>query len=60
MLIRGCVEDIVAPDCYQQVADKIVDLERLRDDLVEEILTSSVYSDLISDVLYNGIKGFWL
>lgn len=55
-----CIEQVWSTEAQHQSVEKIVDLQRLRDDLVESILKSSIYAELISDLLYNGIKGFIL
>ncbi|HET8705467.1 MAG TPA: hypothetical protein VFM46_04110 [Pseudomonadales bacterium] len=45
---------------FQYVVEKGIDLEALRKDVIRAVMESPVYSQLLSDVLYHGIKDFVL
>lgn len=45
---------------FQYIVEKGIDLEDFRKDIIKSVLSSPVYSQLLSDVLYHGIKDFVL
>ncbi len=45
---------------YDQLTEAIVGMKPLRRELTRQVVQSSVYAMLVSNVLYNGIKGFVL
>lgn len=54
------LENVFSEQNHHQLTEKMIDLSRLREALVKASLNSSIYVDLVSDVLYNGIKDFLL
>jgi hypothetical protein len=54
------VEAILPRAVYDQVVTALAGMTSLRQEIVHQFVTSSVYTMLISDVLYRGIKGFVL
>lgn len=50
--------EVVSRDQYRILVDAIINLEELRHEMVYQAVTSPLYSRLISEVLYNGIKAF--
>lgn len=55
-----CVGEVLSKKEYDLCIEKMIDLKRLREDLIEQVLQSEIYRNLVSDVLYTGIKGFIL
>ncbi|MCW5853099.1 MAG: hypothetical protein KIT87_23730, partial [Anaerolineae bacterium] len=53
-------EQVLPRQLFDQGVDLIIDLEDLRQHITHQFITSSVYSMLISHVLYHGIKDFIL
>lgn len=53
-------QHLLSPQEFQYVVEKGIDLEALRKDIIKSVLESPVYSLLLSDVLYHGIKDFVL
>lgn len=54
------VEEVVPRELYDRVIEVVIDLQALRRHVTHQLVTSSVYSMLIANVLYQGIKGFIL
>lgn len=50
--------DIVSDRRVAETLDQALDLEALRGRMLEEVAASPLYSDFVSDLLYNGIKGY--
>jgi len=57
---KTSLENIFARKQYDDIIDKIVSLKSVRKDIVKKLVTSSVYSQQISEVLYAGIKEYLL
>ncbi len=57
---QTCPGDLINADEAERLIDRLLDLEDLRRDLVKAVLASPVYSDLLSDLLYNGIRDYLL
>ena len=45
---------------YDRIAANVIGMEELRREITHQVVTSSVYTMLISNVLYHGIKDFML
>lgn len=45
---------------YDQLAASVIGMEGLRREVTHQVVTSSVYTSLISNILYHGIKDFML
>lgn len=54
------VEAVVPRALYDRAVTSIAGMEELRHEVTRQVVTSSVYIRLISNVLYHGIKGFLL
>ncbi len=54
------LSDVFSKKQNQQLVEKIIDLSELREQIISALLNSSIYVQLVSDVLYNGIKDFML
>ena len=54
------IENLVSKDQYDKVVEDLIKLDGIRQELTSTFISSSVYTKLISDVLYNGIKDFML
>jgi hypothetical protein len=52
--------DIFSRKSYKDIVDKIGDLESARKDFIHWLVTSSIYSQQISEVLFTGIKEYLL
>ncbi|MBF0223853.1 MAG: hypothetical protein HQK76_00235 [Desulfobacterales bacterium] len=52
------LEDIILPKMVDDIVDKAVSLENARNELIHHVLSSSAYSYLISEVMYDGIKQY--
>ncbi|MBF0397672.1 MAG: hypothetical protein HQK78_12910 [Desulfobacterales bacterium] len=57
---NSTLKDIFARKQFDDIVDKIVSLKNVRNDLIHRFLSSSAYSKLISNVLYDGIKEYLL
>jgi len=57
---KTSLEDIFARKQYDDIVDKVVGLQSARNDLIRRIVTSSAYSQQISEVLFTGIKEYLL
>jgi len=57
---KTALEDIFARKQYDDIVDKIGTLKSARKDIIRRFVTSSVYSQQISEVLYAGIKEYLL
>ena len=57
---KTSLEDIFARKQYDDIVDKIGSLKSARKDIIRRFVTSSVYSQQISEVLYTGIKEYLL
>lgn len=54
------LSDIFPRKSYKDIVDKIGDLESARKDFIHWLVTSSIYSQQISEVLFTGIKEYLL
>lgn len=54
------VKDILPRKLFDEVVKNLIGLEELRHEVTHQVISSSVYSMLVSNVLYQGIKGFVL
>ncbi len=54
------VEDILPREVYDAAVEVITGLEDLREYITHQLVSTSVYAKLISNVLYQGIKAFVL
>jgi hypothetical protein len=57
---KTALEDIFARKQFDDIVDKIGSLKSARKDVIHRFVTSSVYSQQISEVLYAGIKEYLL
>jgi hypothetical protein len=57
---KTALEDIFARKQYDDIIDKAVGLKTARNDLIHRLVTSSAYSQQISEVLFVGIKEYIL
>jgi len=57
---KTALEDIFARKQYDDIIDKVVGLKTARNDLIHRLVTSSAYSQQISEVLFTGIKEYIL
>jgi len=57
---KTSLEDIFARKQYDDIIDKVGSLTTARNDLIHRLVTSSVYSQQISEVLFTGIKEYML
>ena len=57
---KTALEDIFARKQYDDIVDKAVSLKKARKDLIRRFVTSPVYSQQISEVLFTGIKEYML
>jgi hypothetical protein len=54
------LEDLVPRALFDRAAANVARMDSLRREITRQVVSSSVYTMLISDVLYHGIKGFIL
>jgi hypothetical protein len=52
--------ELVNRDHYEQVVSAVIGMTELRQEIMEQITTSTVYAGLLSHVLYHGIKDYLL
>lgn len=57
---KTAVKDVLSKDSYDLVANRIAQSGVTRKKIIAQTMESAVYTELISDVLYNGIKGYLL
>lgn len=57
---KTSLKDILARKQYDDIVDKVVSLKNARNDLIQWLVNSSVYSQQISEVLFTGIKNYML
>lgn len=57
---KTALEDIFARKQFDDIVDKIGSLKRARKDVIHHLVTSTVYSRQIAEVLYIGIKEYLL
>jgi hypothetical protein len=57
---KTSLEDIFARKQYDDIVDKVGSLKTARNDLIHRLVTSSAYSQQISEVLFVGIKEYLL
>ena len=55
---KTAIKDVASDDSYELLARRIAQSSILRKKIIARTTQSTVYSELISDVLYNGIKGY--
>ncbi len=51
-------EDILKKDTYDKVVDAIVEQKEIREEIIRKVISNPFYGEMISDMLYNGIKNF--
>ena len=54
------LDELMPRSLYDRIAANAIDMVGLRREIVHQVVTSSVYTMLISNVLYHGIKDFML
>ena len=54
------IEAVAPRALYDRVADSVIGMEALRREVTHQVVTSPVYTTLLSNVLYQGIKGYVL
>lgn len=54
------IEAVAPRNLYDRVAEGIIGMEALRREVTHQVVTSPVYTTLLSNVLYQGIKGYML
>jgi hypothetical protein len=54
------IEAIAPRSLYDRVAERIIGMEALRREVTHQVVTSPVYTTLLSNVLYQGLKGYVL
>lgn len=54
------IEAIAPRPLYDRVAERIIGMEALRREVTHQVVTSPLYTTLLSNVLYQGIKGYVL
>jgi len=57
---KTALEEIFARKQFDDIVDKIGSLKRARKDVIHHLVTSSVYSRQIAEVMYIGIKDYML
>ena len=57
---KTSLEDIFARKQFDDIVDKVGSLKSARSEIIRRFVTSSVYSQQISEVLYTGIKEYLL
>lgn len=60
LLKKTAIKDLLSKKSYNLIVDKVVGAGSLRQESIAGVMDSTVYSELISDVLYNGIKDYLL
>ena len=63
--IHSCVrndetklEEIMPKEQYDKIIENLIDLEDLRNEIINQAVSSKIFSMMISNALYKGIKGF--
>ena len=63
--IHSCVrndetrlEEVIPREQYDRVMENLIDLEDLRNEIIHQMVSSKIFSMMISNALYKGIKGF--
>jgi hypothetical protein len=51
-------EDILKKDTYDKIVDAIVEQKEIREAIIHKVISNPFYGEMISDMLYNGIKNF--
>ena len=54
------LNDILADKHFEQILDKILELENIRDYVLKELVINPVYAGLASDVVYYGLRDYLL
>lgn len=54
------LNDILADRHFEQILDKILELDSIRDYVVKELVINPVYAGLASDVVYYGLRDYLL
>jgi len=52
------VSDLLPQPVYDQIVGAIVEMRQIRPEIITQITTSTVYSQLVAHVLYHGIKTY--
>ncbi len=52
------VQDLLPKAVFDRAVDSIASMQALREQIVHQVVTSSLYSRLLANVLYHGIKTF--
>lgn len=51
-------EDILKKDTYDKIVNAIVEQKEIREEIIHKVISNPFYGEMISDMLYNGIKNF--
>lgn len=52
------LSDLLSDDMFEQILDQILSMEDLHEELVHESIANPLYSDMASELIYNGIRGY--
>lgn len=52
------LEDILSDKQFREFARKVAEMKELRERIIRESISNPMYADMISDVLYHGIKDY--
>ena len=52
--------EIVPKEVYDRIIDNLAAMQEMRQQLTHQLVNSAIYSRLIANVLYHGIKSFWV
>ncbi len=52
------LEGILPKDQYDELVENLIELEDLKNEIINQAVSSSIFSMMITNVLYSGIKGF--
>jgi hypothetical protein len=58
LMHKTAIKDVLSKDSYDLFANRIAQSSIIRKKVIARTMESAVYTELISDVLYNGIKGY--
>jgi hypothetical protein len=50
--------DIIPKEQYDKLIENLIDLEELRNEIINQVVSRKIFSMMISNALYKGIKGF--
>lgn len=60
LLEKTAIKDLMSKKSYKLIVDQIAASGSLREESIARVMDSALYSELISEVLYNGIKDYLL